>query len=79
VHTYLIQLSGQIDVSELAGMSPHQMSSIQPSTDATCFTIYTDQAGLLGMLRCLHNLGFSLLSITWQDDIQPKNEKGSEK
>jgi len=61
--TYQIQLRGQVDEAEINTMSPLQMAMVQADADATLFTIYTDQTGLIGLMRHLHALGFVILSI----------------
>jgi hypothetical protein len=61
--TYLIQLRGQIDENDLNAMSPIQMTVVRADTAATLFTIYTDQSGLVGLLRHLHGRGLVLLSV----------------
>jgi len=61
--TYLIQLCGQVNESDLNAMSPIQMTVVRVDTVATLFTIYTDQSGLIGLLRHLHGRGLVLLSV----------------
>lgn len=61
--TYLIQLCGQVNESDLNAMSPIQMTVVRVDTAATLFTICTDQSGLIGLLRHLHGRGFVLLSV----------------
>jgi hypothetical protein len=61
--TYLIQLCGQVNESDLNAMSPIQMTVVRVDTAATLFTICTDQSGLIGLLRYLHGQGFVFLSV----------------
>jgi len=61
--TYLIQLCGQVDESDLNAMSPIQMTVVRVDTASMLFTICTDQSGLIGLLRHLHGRGFVLLSV----------------
>ena len=61
--TYLIQLRGQVNESDLNAMSPIQMTVVRVDTAATLFTVCTDQSGLIGLLRHLHGRGFVLLSV----------------
>jgi len=61
--TYLIQLCGQVNESDLNAMSPIQMTVVRVDTPSTLFTICTDQSGLIGLLRHLHGQGFVLLSV----------------
>lgn len=62
MNTYRIELQGQISVEELNTMSPVQMVLIEITSEYTAFTIYTDQSGMLGLLRHLHNLGIVIVS-----------------
>ena len=63
IRTYLIQLRGQVNESDLDAMSPIQMTVIRADTASTLFTICTDQSGLIGLLRHLHGRGFVLLAV----------------
>jgi len=53
MNTYLIQLQGQVDVNELNLMSPHQMVLVCTDPAGTQVSIYTDQSGLIGLMRHL--------------------------
>lgn len=66
METYLIRLRGLVNVEELNPMSPHHMTSIQAETSATWFSICTDQSGMIGQVRHLHNQGLIILSISCQ-------------
>lgn len=60
---YQIQFLGQIDVKELNATSPHQMTLVRATPEATLVSICTDQSGLIGLLRHLHGRGLVLQSI----------------
>jgi hypothetical protein len=62
-HTYLIQLRGLIDVDELNALTPLQIAEVRAEATTTRVTVSTDQAGLIGLLRHLHGLGFQFISI----------------
>ncbi len=62
--TYQITVRGLVDVDELNLASPHHMTLVQAQPGVTQFSICTDQSGLIGLLRHLHNLGFDFQSIT---------------
>ena len=68
MNIYCIQVRGQVDLEELNAMSPHQMMALRAVPAATTFTIRTDQAGMIGLLRHLHNLGIGILSIECQTE-----------
>ena len=63
IGTYLIQLRGQVEEGEINTMSPLQMTMERGDTAATAFTVRTDQSGLIGLLRHLHGLGLTLVSV----------------
>ena len=63
MNLYWITLRGQVDVSEVNISSPHKMTPIATEAGTTTITICTDQSGLLGLVRHLHNLGFEIVSI----------------
>lgn len=70
MNCYTITLRGQVDVEEINAASPHQMTQVEAASAATMVTIVTDQSGLLGLIRHLHNLGFEIISI-----IRPTERK----
>jgi hypothetical protein len=61
--TYLIQLRGVVDESEINVQSPLHTTVEPQGTAATLLTVRTDQSGLVGLLRHLHGRGFVLLSV----------------
>jgi hypothetical protein len=64
IGTYFIRLRGQVDEDEINAMSPLKMMVTEIDTVSTLLTVYTDQSGLIGLMRHLHGLGFVLLSVT---------------
>jgi len=60
---YYIQLRGRVDEAEVNAMSPLQMVWQKLDAEGSHFTAHTDQTGLVGLLRHLHNLGFILLGV----------------
>ena len=72
-HTYLIQLRRSVDVDELNARTPLQIAEVRAEATTTRVTASTDQAGLIGLLRHLHGLGFQFLSITCES---PQQENG---
>jgi hypothetical protein len=76
MNTYLIRLRGQVDVTDLNPMSPHQLTAVHMAPASTLICISTDQSGLLGMLVHLHNLGLTFLSV--QQDEKDALEKDHE-
>jgi hypothetical protein len=67
--TYQVEVRGQVDENAFNASSPLQVTVVRVDADeahpsaATMFTIYTDQSGLIGLIRHLHRLGFVLLSV----------------
>jgi hypothetical protein len=52
-----------VDEDDINAMSPLQMTVEQVNTAATRLSVYTDQSGLIGLMRHLHGLGFVFLSV----------------
>jgi len=61
--TYLIRLRGQLDEEDINARSPIHMVLKRVDPAATLFMVFTDQSGLIGLMRYLHGLGVVLLSI----------------
>lgn len=66
MHVYHIQFWGVVDEVEVNAMGPLRLEREWGETAVTQFAVYTDQSGLVGLLRHLHNLGFVFLSIHCQ-------------
>jgi hypothetical protein len=60
---YIIRLRGQVKEDEINTSSPIHIQVKQTVSNETEFTLFTDQSGLLGLLRYLHGLGLTFLSI----------------
>lgn len=67
VCTYLVVLRGRIDEAEINSLSPQQVAVTSADAAATSLTVCTDQAGLIGLLRHLHGLGFIFEAVTRVD------------
>jgi hypothetical protein len=63
VHRYRIKVRGKVQASDLNATSPLRLSVERVEQVATLLSLRTDQSGLIGMLRHLHGLGFTLLSV----------------
>ena len=61
--TYQIEVWGQVDENAFNATSPLQITVMQMDSAATLFTICTDQSGLIGLIRRLHQQGFVILSV----------------
>lgn len=59
---YHIRVRGRVDEAEINAMSPIQLVREQGETTLSQFAARTDQSGLIGLLRHLHDRGFLLLS-----------------
>lgn len=60
---YTLELRGWVTESELNPLSPIQLTVTQAGPEISLLTCSTDQSGLVGLIRCLHGLGFVFLSI----------------
>jgi hypothetical protein len=71
-HTYLIELRGSVEVDELNARAPLKISSVRADPTTTLISASTDQAGLIGLLRHWHGLGFQFISIMCESHQQEK-------
>ena len=65
-HAYEITVKGEISGSWLAGWGNGEVPTEQLADGeqrCTRFTIVTDQAGLVGLIRRLHGLGVAFVSV----------------
>lgn len=53
---YSIRIHGQVDEDEINAMSPLQMTVEQIDAATTQLTVWTDQSGLVGLMRHLPGL-----------------------
>jgi hypothetical protein len=60
---YQIEVQGQVDENELNATSPIHMQTQMMEGTATRLIAYTDQSGLIGLIRYLHSRGMLVLSI----------------
>jgi hypothetical protein len=61
--TYQIEIRDRVDEKDINALGPLQIMGMRVETDATRFTVHTDQSGLIGLLRYLHGRGFVLRSV----------------
>lgn len=62
--TYQIAVQSPMDMDDINAASPLQATLVKKDTVFTLFAVCTDQSGLMGLLRYLHNRGVVLLSVT---------------
>ena len=72
VCTYQIEIQGQVDVHDLNTISPLKMELTRVDQNGTHLKIYTDQSGLIGLMRYLHGMGLIFSSL--QRDRRPYDE-----
>ncbi|MDX1687269.1 MAG: hypothetical protein R3248_04725 [Candidatus Promineifilaceae bacterium] len=63
-YTYQIRVRDGVDDVALNAASPVKVSAARVEPDATLLTTCTDQSGLIGLLRYVHQQGYVLLSVT---------------
>lgn len=61
--TYHVKIRGQISAGDINVSSPVHLTVIQSAAALTLLSACTDQSGLVGLLRYLHNLGYIFLSV----------------
>lgn len=65
VRTYKIQIHGRVEEADIDASSPLPFT-IEPVEEVnTTLTLQTDQSGIIGMIRHLHGLGLTLISISF--------------
>lgn len=63
IYTYHIRIQGKLEEKSFNALSPYRITQVSSAPDATRFTVCADQAGVIGLIRHLHQQGFLLLSI----------------
>lgn len=63
ISNYRIEVKNKLDENAFNATSPLQVMVAQVDPSATAFTTSTDQAGLIGLIRHLHQQGFVILSL----------------
>jgi tetratricopeptide (TPR) repeat protein len=64
VRTYKIQIHGRVEEADIHASSPLPFAIEQIEGNNTTITLQTDQSGIIGMIRHLHGLGLTLISIS---------------
>ncbi|MBN2085501.1 MAG: hypothetical protein JW748_09775 [Anaerolineales bacterium] len=60
---YRIEAQGRVDVNGLNESGPRQVNLLRADEGSTVFEVWTDQSGLIGLLRHLHGRGMILISV----------------
>ena len=63
-----IRLRGQVDEEEINRMSPLHLEREGGDMDVTQLAVYSDQSGLIRLMRHLHGLGYVFLSVTCEQE-----------
>jgi hypothetical protein len=63
MHPYTLKLSGQLDDDFLASYCPAGTTMECQEGVILLTNIYTDQSGILGLIRYLHNMGCIILEL----------------
>jgi hypothetical protein len=64
--SYRLRLLGEVGVDDVNRMSPCAVTLAQKDETTTTFHAATDQAGMIGLMRYLHGMGFVILSVQSQ-------------
>ncbi|RCK73706.1 MAG: hypothetical protein ANABAC_2779 [Anaerolineae bacterium] len=67
-HRYTLKFSGTIDEAFLADYCPAGTRLIPDEDTFVLSNLYSDQAGVLGILRYLHNYGCVLMELSITDE-----------
>jgi len=63
IHNYIIKVNGYVEQDDINAASPVNISVDWANESATNLLACTDQSGLIGILRHLHNMGFVLIAV----------------
>jgi acyl-CoA synthetase (AMP-forming)/AMP-acid ligase II len=63
-HCYTLTVSGMPDADFLSSYCPAGATLTVRGETTILANLHTDQAGLIGLIRCLHNLGCTVLSLS---------------
>jgi hypothetical protein len=77
---YRIEVMGEVDEVTVNASSPLQLKKVKVETAVSTLTLNTDQSGLIGLLRHLHQQGYLLLSMNREPQniaIGGKNDSGN--
>jgi hypothetical protein len=66
--TYTIEIRGQTEESDLNSSSPVRLTIERVAEDRTVLSARTDQSGLIGAIRRLHDLGLVILSVVCAEE-----------
>ncbi|RPJ47968.1 MAG: hypothetical protein EHM21_07865 [Chloroflexi bacterium] len=63
VNTYHIRVRGPVEEDDLNAGSPLRLVVVESGPESALLTVSADQAGMVGLIRHLHGLGFVLLAV----------------
>lgn len=63
VNFYHIRVRGPVDEADLNAGSPQHLTVAESGPDGALLTFSADQAGMVGLIRHLHGLGYVLLAV----------------
>lgn len=72
VRTYKIQIDGRVEEADFHASSPLPFVIKHIEGGNTMVTVKTDQPGIIGMIRHLHGLGLTLISISFTQENVPE-------
>ena len=68
IHTYHIEVQGQLDKNSLNESGPVHIIITRADQSATILKFHSDQSGLIGLLRYLHQQGYVIRSMCQESD-----------
>lgn len=68
-HSYTLTFSGTLDDDFLVSYCPEGTTLTTANGIATLDQIHTDQSGIIGLIRHLHNLGCVILKVSTVKDL----------
>jgi hypothetical protein len=68
---YHLQLQGRVDEREINALSPLQVTLERAEPADTWLSVWTDQSGLMGLLRYLHGRGLAIIRVERREGPPP--------
>jgi hypothetical protein len=63
LRSYTLKLSGTLDDDFVTSFCPSEIIVLRENETTNLSNIHTDQSGIIGLIRNLHNLGCTILSL----------------
>lgn len=69
MRTYTLKLRGDLDEDFATSFCPPETTLSRAEETLTLSNLHTDQSGLIGLIRQLHNLGHVIISLNSEQEL----------